>query len=196
MVITSYSIAKNKIEVEKQDIEKIDRVAKIEKIISLLRGVQDEFDLDELASKKGFDPLQRIIINHFSKLYGFIEAKQLLDELSFVSQKNDSRELNRLVLAAGFVVLPEDDIYKMMVYKYFKQGTKYNSNEILKRWNTLFIEANLNSRIETTAKAVRQLKVHFNCKRNNDGSYTILSDNPFDFIVINRNNSVTEKILI
>jgi hypothetical protein len=153
--------------------------------------VQDEFDLEELASKKGFDSLQRSIINYFSSFYGYIEPNQLLDEISRVSQKRDSRELKRLVLGAEFVISPLDSLYKMMVNKYFKIGTKYTSKDILSKWNRVFIETNINKKLDTPTKAVRQLKIHFECKRKNDGSYLIVSDNPFKLKILNIKESST-----
>jgi hypothetical protein len=188
----SYLIAKNDLEIEKQDVEKIDRIAKIEKIVSLLRGVQDEFDLDELASKKGFDSLQRSIINYFSSFYGYIEPNQLLDEISRVSQKRDSRELKRLILGADFVISSQDDLYKMVVNKYFKIGTKYSSKDILTKWNRVFIETSLNKKLDTPTKAVRQLKIHFVCQRKNDGTYLIVTDNPFKLTILKTKESDTK----
>jgi hypothetical protein len=188
----SYIIAMNDIEVEKQDVEKKDRVAKIEKIVSLLRGVHDEFDLDELSSRKGFDSLQKTIINYFSSLYGYVEPYQLLSEISRVSQKRDSRELKRLILGANFAISPPDDLYKMVVNKYFKIGTKYSSKDILTKWNRVFIETSLNKKLDTPTKAVRQLKIHFYCQRKNDGTYLIVADNPFKLIILKTKESDTK----
>jgi Fe-S cluster assembly iron-binding protein IscA len=188
----SYLIAKNDLEIEKQDVEKIDRITKIEKIVTLLRGVQDEFDLDELASKKGFDSLQRSIIDYFSSFYGYIEPNKLLDEISKVSQKRDSRELKRLILGADFAISSQDDLYKMVVNKYFKIGTKYSSKDILTKWNRVFIETSLNKKLDTPTKAVRQLKIHFECQRKNDGTYLIIADNPFKLTILKTKESDTK----
>lgn len=185
----SYLFSNTNIEVEKQDVEKKDRINKIEEIVSLLRNVQDEDDLETLLSVKKFDSLQRSILNYFRDLYGYVDSDDLLDAINSISQKRDTRELKRLILGVEFAILSDDNIYKMVVNKYFKIGDRYTPKIILSRWNRVFVEASQSKKLDTTVKAVRLLRTHFECKRKSDGTYMIVSNNPYKIKIINKRAS-------
>jgi hypothetical protein len=191
----NFTFSQNEEEVDKLDVEKQDRITKIESMIGLLRGVKSERDLYQLEGLKGLDSLQKKILNNFKELYGHIDSEQILDMISEVSQKRDSRELNRLIWAATYSIMPDDHIYKGRMDKYFKIGARYSPDEIQKRMNLVHIEANINTQFRTNRSAVNYLKRIFNCKRYNDSTYGLISSNPYDFKIAKYKTENIDHIL-
>lgn len=177
----NFIFSQNEEEVDKLDVEKQDRISKIESMIGLLREVKSERDLYQLEGLKGLDSLQKKILNNFKELYGHIDSEQILDMISKVSQKRDSRELNRLIWSAIYSIMADDHIYKGRIEKYFKIGARYSPEEILKRMNLAHMEANINTQFKTNRSAVNYLKRIFMCKRYNDSTYCLISNNPYEF---------------
>jgi hypothetical protein len=191
----NFTFSQNEEKVDKLDVEKQDRITKIESMIGLLREVKSERDLYQLEGLKGLDSLQKKILNNFKELYGHIDSEQILDMISEVSQKRDSRELNRLMWAATYSIMPDDHIYKGRIDKYFKLGARYSPDEIQKRMNLAHMEANINTQFRTNRSAVNYLKRIFMCKRYNDGTYCLISNNPYEFKIAKLKTENIDHIL-
>ena len=84
-----------------------------------------------------------------------------------------------------FFSLSETIILKDRINTYFPNGIKLTKEEIFKRMNLAFVEANMDKTIRTEVLAVRQLKLYKRVyRKKGEGKvlHTILSDNPFEFI--------------
>jgi hypothetical protein len=184
----NFIFSQNEEIVENLDAEKQDRITKIESMISLLRNINNEDDLYQLEGQRGFDALQKKILKNFMNLYGYIDSNQILDKISEVSQKRDSRELNHLMWAATYSIMSDDNLYKNRINTYLKVGSRYSPEEIRKRLNLSHMEANISTHFKTNRSAVNYIKRIFKCKRYNDCSYSLISTNPRDLNILKLKN--------
>ena len=167
------------------DVDTIDRKAKLQEIINVLRLNPDETSLQVLLNEGDLEDFQKKIVENYRELYRYIDNNDLLDKIEEAADSRDSRKLNNLILSARFSIMAPGDAYKRGMRHYFPIGIKLTTDEILKRVNTVFIENNIPTNIDTNTKAIKFIKTHFTLsgKSRKDGTFKIKDENPYKLVI-------------
>lgn len=178
-----------------KDIDSIDKAASVKEVIEKLRAVKPRIaslEMDAFLKDNKFNTFQSKVVYDYGYLIRYIESESLLKNLKETAEKKDSRQYNNLILSTNFTVLPDGNLYKSRMLKYFPKGSSFKPDEIVSRLKMVFTECSIHKTIDSEVKAVRFLKLHFKCKKERDGSQTIVSDNPFKLKVIKRKTEVED----
>ena len=165
------------------DVDTIDRKAKLQEIINVLRLNPNEDRLQIILNEGDLEDFQKKIVGYYRELYRYIDSDDLLDKIEEATDSRDSRKLNNLVLSARFSIMASGDSYKRDMNHYFSLGIKLTTDGILKRVNTVLLENNIPISLDTETKAVKFIKTHFklSSKNRKDGTFTIKDKNPYEF---------------
>jgi hypothetical protein len=171
-------------EVESNKINQKSREQQIELIIDKLQSLNNTDPAFLLEDKfNPLSPIQREIVKEVIKLSKYIDAKKLLPLIKKAGKQRDMRSLNNLFCAANYVIMHINHPYKRIIRHYFPLGKTLSPEQLLERWNKVFMECSILKKMTTSTQAVRFTKLHFKTvKRKKDkGLHTIVLENPFGF---------------
>lgn len=177
------------------EIDSVDKAASVKEVIEKLREVKPRISSSEMHTflkDNKFNVLQSKVVYEYGYLIRYIESESLLKYLHEAAEKKDSRQFNNRILSANFTVLPDGNLYKSRMLKYFPERSSFKPNEIVRRIKMVFTECSIHKSIDSEITAVRFLKLHFKCKKERDGSQTIVTDNPFKLKVLKRKTEVED----
>lgn len=191
-----YMLAGSEIKVESNELDMELRNKQIEDIIIRLPSITKE-EIDIFLAEKDVPYIQRKILESFRFLFEHIRRDNLIKKLKVVANSKDSRKINNFNLSAKFTILPVGNIYKNRVFKYFPVGEQFTKEDILTRWNIIFVESNMNKqfKFDEFVGAVKFMKIHLKCKRSEDGKrYRVVSDNPLKLKLIKHESEIEDII--
>ncbi len=180
--------------IERVNVHRINKQVKIKYVIDILRTVTTSEELQHVfLTYYNLDPIQKKLLNHFKNLYLYIEPQNLLDLIEERANFRDSRSMNKLVLSANFLTLPDDHIFKSRVLYFFPQNLSFSKSELLERWRRLFVDTNIKGKVISETQAVQLTKTLFKTRKNTQKhKFKILGINPYGIQLIRQRPSVRD----
>jgi hypothetical protein len=128
-------------------------------------------------------PLQTEIVEQVIKLSEYINKTQVFQLIEKAGKQRDKRRLNNLFYAAKYSTMHINSLYKRLIRHYFPLRKAFSPEELLIRWNNVFVECSILTDMKSPTQAVRFTNLHFKTikKRKDKGLHTIVSENPFGF---------------
>jgi hypothetical protein len=84
-------------------------------------------------------------------------------------KQRDMRSLNNLFCAANYVIMHINHPYKRIIRHYFPLGKTLSPEQLLERWNKVFMECSILKKMTTSTQAVRFTKLHFKTGKEEKG---------------------------
>lgn len=180
--------------VNTQNVSKAIKSSDIKKAVTILRTVNTFSDINEILESGDLTSIQRTIIEHYGRLYGFIENTFLLDEIEKFADKS-TKELNNFISSAHFNIASPTSLIKSRFLIKFPIGSVFTRDEIVKRITTIYAEHNSTpSKPLTQTKALQRLNAFFKTQKNKvTKEFTILSENPLNIPVLKVDDDVDNK---
>lgn len=175
-------------EVESKSLAKGDREEQILSVIEMLRSIDNGKEPKDLLREVGITKLQEEIIMQYHYLFKSLDNEQLLTLMEQEAKKRDSRSFNSLMLAAFFVTLHPEEQYKRIVNFHIPLKKVFTNEELLKKWNDIFIEMNMQRKLKTEIQAIKLTGLHFHTIKRKDNKtkkpigHYIKSENPLKLI--------------
>jgi hypothetical protein len=174
--------------VESNAIEKESRNKQIKAIIERLKEMNESADPGNLKEDKKhpLSWLQEFIVDQYINLHGYVERERLFTLIEEAAEQRDRRKLNNLFYAAYYFTIDGHSMYKRLVRYHIPLGKIYSPEELLDKWNAIFLENGLLDEFETETQAIRFTKLHYKTtkKRGSGCRHTIVKENPFGFELI------------
>jgi hypothetical protein len=139
------------------------------------------------AEEATLTSLQKDILFKWNKLYWYIDRDRMFQLIEQTGEHRDNRQLNNLFQSAFYLTLSPEVLYKRLVRHHIPIGEIFTAEQLLERWNTIFLEGGFLKKPETPIQAVRLTKLHYLLTRKRKAgldAHLIKKENPFDFVLL------------
>jgi hypothetical protein len=177
------------IDVEPVETSETDRRNQVAYIITEINKLGADEDPEDLMNLQGLTRLQKDIVQNYHYFYKAIDNAQILSMMAEEAVKKDKRSFNNLILAAFYFALHPDEHYKRTVRFHIPLNSVLTGEQLLNKWNDIFVEMNMQKKAKSTTEAVRLTNLHFRTtirkdKQRKPSGRFIKSENPRGFTLI------------
>jgi hypothetical protein len=169
--------------------EKTSRSEQIRYVIDRLyarpRSISPRGFLD--AEEATLTSLQKDILWKWDKLYWYIDRNRMFELIEQTGEDRDNRKLNNLFQSAFYLTFSPEVHYKRLVRHHIPIGEVFTAEQLLERWNAIFLEGGFLKKPETSIQAVRLTKLHYLTTRKRKAghdAHLIKKENPHDLVLL------------
>lgn len=201
--IVSFLDTFSKTEVEDKKVSQTERDKEVQEIFEKIKGFKFSLDIEYLIrdEEQTLTALQKKIANAYKPLIGFVDEesthKILLDSLI---GKPDIRMFKRKVVSAEYATYARGHSFVDRLNHYFPDGKKLTSQQILEYMNLFLGEMVTGiylNKAPDAKKFLNTLKKVNRCPtKKGEVYYIIKKDNPYDFKIIKKRESVGNTDLV
>jgi hypothetical protein len=130
---------------------------------------------------------QKDIIWKWDNLQPYIDRDRMFELMEQAGEDRDNRQLNNLFQSAFYLTLNPEVHYKRLVRHHIPIGEVFTGEQLLEKWNAIFLEGGFLKKPETPIQAVRLTKLHYLITRKRKAgldAHFIKKENPYDFVLL------------